>query len=132
MKVNGQHYASAALPHKERAPGTRWVGSWIGPTVTWILWRRLPQDTKRGDPGPDFTGSGGCRGPLLDPGVVHVTVTQHTELLRRSTRRHAPVRSSVIRVAICSNDSMLCRYLWTPGRYACRSDRDCRNMVRVS
>ena len=83
---------------------------------------RLPQYTNRGVPVPDYIGSGGCRGPLFDPCLPSVTVTARTELRRGSDAvagmsRHVPALSSVRRVAICSNNSMLCRYLRTPGRY---------------
>jgi hypothetical protein len=29
--VSGQIHAPAALPPGERAPGTHWVGAWVGP-----------------------------------------------------------------------------------------------------
>jgi len=31
MEVSGQLHAPAALPPKERAPGTHWIGGWVGP-----------------------------------------------------------------------------------------------------
>jgi hypothetical protein len=30
MEVSGQLHASAALPRGERAPGTQWIGGWMG------------------------------------------------------------------------------------------------------
>jgi hypothetical protein len=31
MEVSGQLHAPAALPPGERAPGTHWIGGWVGP-----------------------------------------------------------------------------------------------------
>jgi hypothetical protein len=31
MEVSGQRHASAALTWGEIAPGTHWIGSWVGP-----------------------------------------------------------------------------------------------------
>jgi hypothetical protein len=31
MEVNGQLHDTAALPSKERAPVTHWIGGWVGP-----------------------------------------------------------------------------------------------------
>jgi hypothetical protein len=31
MKVSGQLHAPAALPPRERASGTHWIGGWVGP-----------------------------------------------------------------------------------------------------
>jgi hypothetical protein len=31
MDVSGQLHAPAALPPGERAPGTHWIGGWVGP-----------------------------------------------------------------------------------------------------
>jgi hypothetical protein len=31
MEVSGQLHASAALPPREIAPGTHWIGGWVGP-----------------------------------------------------------------------------------------------------
>jgi hypothetical protein len=33
MEVSGQLHAPAALPPGERAPGTHWIGGWVGPTA---------------------------------------------------------------------------------------------------
>jgi hypothetical protein len=30
MEVSGQLHAPAALPRGERAPGTVWIGGWVG------------------------------------------------------------------------------------------------------
>ena len=30
-----QHHAPAALHPKERVPGTRWIGEWVGPRRQW-------------------------------------------------------------------------------------------------
>jgi len=29
MEVSGQLHVPAALPHRERAPGTQWIGGWV-------------------------------------------------------------------------------------------------------
>jgi hypothetical protein len=31
MEVSGQFHAPAALPPGESAPGTHWIGGWVGP-----------------------------------------------------------------------------------------------------
>jgi hypothetical protein len=31
MEVSGQLHAPTALPPRERAPGTHWIGGWVGP-----------------------------------------------------------------------------------------------------
>jgi hypothetical protein len=31
MEVSGQLHAPAALPPGETAPGTQWIGGWVGP-----------------------------------------------------------------------------------------------------
>jgi hypothetical protein len=31
MEVSGQLHAPASLPPRERAPGTHWIGGWVGP-----------------------------------------------------------------------------------------------------
>jgi hypothetical protein len=33
MEVSGQLHASTALPPADRAHGTHWIGSWVGPRV---------------------------------------------------------------------------------------------------
>jgi hypothetical protein len=39
MEVSGQLHALAAfLPKK--APGTHWIGGWVGPEPVWTTWRR--------------------------------------------------------------------------------------------
>jgi hypothetical protein len=39
MEVSGQLHALTALPG-ERAPGTHWIGGWVGPRVSLDTWRR--------------------------------------------------------------------------------------------
>jgi hypothetical protein len=31
MEVSGQLHAPVTLPPRERAPGTHWIGGWVGP-----------------------------------------------------------------------------------------------------
>jgi len=31
--VSGLLHAMAILPHRERAPGTHWIGGWVGPSA---------------------------------------------------------------------------------------------------
>jgi hypothetical protein len=33
MEVSGQLHVPAALPPGEKAPGTHWIGGWVGPSV---------------------------------------------------------------------------------------------------
>jgi hypothetical protein len=46
-KGNDELHAPAALPPRERAPGTHWIGGWVGP--------RVGLDAVSGiEPGPSF------------------------------------------------------------------------------
>jgi hypothetical protein len=44
MEVSGQLHAPAALPPRERAPGTHWIGGWMGPTAVLdtVVKRKIP------------------------------------------------------------------------------------------
>jgi hypothetical protein len=44
MQVSGQLHAPAALPPRERAPGTHWIGGWVGPRAILdaVVKRRIP------------------------------------------------------------------------------------------
>jgi len=44
MEVIGQPHAPAALPPKERAPGTHWIGGWVGlrAGVDVVVKRKIP------------------------------------------------------------------------------------------
>jgi hypothetical protein len=35
MEVSGQFHVLAALPPGEIAPGTHWIGGWVGPRADW-------------------------------------------------------------------------------------------------
>jgi hypothetical protein len=43
MEVSGQLHAPAALPPRERAPGTQWIGGWVGPrAVLDTVMKKIP------------------------------------------------------------------------------------------
>jgi len=44
MKVSGQLHALAALPPREGAPGTHWLGGWVGARAVLeaVVKRKIP------------------------------------------------------------------------------------------
>jgi hypothetical protein len=44
MEVSGQLHVPAALLPKERAPGTHWIGGWVGPRAVRdaVVKRKIP------------------------------------------------------------------------------------------
>jgi hypothetical protein len=44
MEVSGQLHALAALPLRERAPGTHWIGGWVDPRAVLdaVVKRKIP------------------------------------------------------------------------------------------
>jgi hypothetical protein len=44
MEVSGQLHAPAALPPTEIAPGTQWIGGWVGPKAVpdAVMKRKIP------------------------------------------------------------------------------------------
>jgi hypothetical protein len=52
MEVSGQLHAPAALPPKERAPGTHWIGGWVGPRAVLdaVVKRKIPNPRRESNP----------------------------------------------------------------------------------
>jgi hypothetical protein len=52
MEVSGQLHASAALPPREIAPGTHWIGGWVGPkaVVDAVVERQVPSPCRESNP----------------------------------------------------------------------------------
>jgi hypothetical protein len=52
MEVSGQIYAPAALPPRERAPGTHWIGGWVGPRAVLgaVVKRKIPNPRRESNP----------------------------------------------------------------------------------
>jgi hypothetical protein len=52
MKVNGQLHAPAALPPRETAPGTRWIGGLVGPRagLDVVMERKIPSPRRESNP----------------------------------------------------------------------------------
>jgi hypothetical protein len=44
MEVSSQLHAQAALPPRKRAPGTHWIGGWVGPRagLEAVVKRKIP------------------------------------------------------------------------------------------
>jgi len=44
MEVSGQFHAPAVLSPMERAPGTHWIGDWVGPRtgLVAVVKRKIP------------------------------------------------------------------------------------------
>jgi hypothetical protein len=53
MEVSGQLHAPAALPPRERAPGTHWIGGWVGPRAVLdiaVVKRKIPSTRRESNP----------------------------------------------------------------------------------
>jgi hypothetical protein len=52
MEVSGQLHAPAALPPRERAPGTHWIGGWVGPRAVLdaVVKRKIPGPRRESNP----------------------------------------------------------------------------------
>jgi hypothetical protein len=52
MEVSGQLYALAALPPRKRAPGTYWIGGWVGPRagLDAVSKRKIPSLRRESNP----------------------------------------------------------------------------------
>jgi hypothetical protein len=52
MEVSGQLHASVALPPRERAPGTHWIGGWMGPRagLDTVSKRKTPSSCRESNP----------------------------------------------------------------------------------
>jgi hypothetical protein len=53
MGVSGQLHAPAALYPRERAPGTHWMGGWVGLEPSWMQWLEEKYSAPIGDLNPD-------------------------------------------------------------------------------
>jgi hypothetical protein len=52
MEVSGQLHTPAALPPRERAPGTHWIGGWVGPgaILDAVVKRKIPSSRRESNP----------------------------------------------------------------------------------
>jgi hypothetical protein len=52
MEVSGQLHAPTALPLKERAPATHWIGGWVGPRAVLdaVVKRKIPSPHRDSNP----------------------------------------------------------------------------------
>jgi hypothetical protein len=52
MAVSGQLHAPAALPPRERAPVTHWIGNWVGPRAVLdaVVKRKIPSSRREWNP----------------------------------------------------------------------------------
>jgi hypothetical protein len=52
MEVSGQLHAPATLPPGERAPGTYWLGGWVGPraVLDTVVKRKIPSPRRESNP----------------------------------------------------------------------------------
>jgi hypothetical protein len=52
MEVSGQLHAPAALPPKERAPGTHWIGGWVclRAVLDAVVKRKIPSPRRESNP----------------------------------------------------------------------------------
>jgi hypothetical protein len=48
MEVSDQLHAPAALPRRERAPSTHWIGGWVGPRAVLdaVVKRKIPSSRR--------------------------------------------------------------------------------------
>jgi hypothetical protein len=73
MEFSGKFYAPAALPLRERAPGTHWIGGWVGlrAVLDAMVKRKIP--SPRREPNP--------RTPIIQPVAQRYTDWAITALL---------------------------------------------------
>jgi hypothetical protein len=59
MEVSGQLHAPAALPPRERNPGTHWIGGWVGTRAVLdaVVKRKIPSPRRKSNP----------RSPIVQP-----------------------------------------------------------------
>jgi hypothetical protein len=71
--VGGQLHAPASLPPRERAPGTHWTGSWVGPRAVLdaVVKRKIPSAGRESNP----------RTPIVQPVAQRYTDWAITALL---------------------------------------------------
>jgi len=51
MEVSGQLHAPAAFTPKVRAPGTHWIGGWVGPRAVLVaVKRKIPSPRRESNP----------------------------------------------------------------------------------
>jgi hypothetical protein len=52
MEVSGQLHAPGRFTPKERAPGTHWIGGWVGPRAVLdaVLQRKIPSPRRESKP----------------------------------------------------------------------------------
>jgi hypothetical protein len=52
MEVSGQLHTTAALPPRERAPGTHWIGGWVVPRAVLdaVVNRKIPSSRRESNP----------------------------------------------------------------------------------
>jgi hypothetical protein len=84
MEVNGQLHAPAALPPKQRAPGTHWIGGWLGPRAVLgaVVKRKIHCSRRESNP----------RTPIIQPVAqryIDWAITALTYEPRHEQTRHA-------------------------------------------
>jgi hypothetical protein len=52
MEVSGQLHSPAALPPRERAPRTNWIGGWVGlrAVLDAVVKRKIPSPSRESNP----------------------------------------------------------------------------------
>jgi hypothetical protein len=52
LEVSGQLHSPAALPPRERAPDTQWIGGWVGPraVLDTVVKRKIPSPRWESNP----------------------------------------------------------------------------------
>jgi hypothetical protein len=52
MDASGQLHTPAALPPRERAPGTHWIGGFVGPrdVLDAVVKRKIPSSLRESNP----------------------------------------------------------------------------------
>jgi hypothetical protein len=72
MEVSGQLHALAALPPKERAPGTHWIGGLVGPRAVLdaVVKKEIPSPRQESNP----------RTPIVQPAAQSYTAWAITDL----------------------------------------------------
>jgi hypothetical protein len=78
MEVSGQFHTPAALLPRERAPGTHWIGGWVGPRAS------LDTVVKRKIPSPCWESNSGT--PIVQPVAQQIAVNMYLLYFKESRR----------------------------------------------
>jgi hypothetical protein len=82
MEVSGQFHAPATLT-QERAPGTHWIGGWVGPRAVLdaVVKKKIPSLRRESNP----------RTPIIQPAAQRVLLSYHRLKLSQQVEMFQPL-----------------------------------------